>query len=363
MQSLEDRYREWDGEFVLTRYDAATGSWIFIAIHDRTLGTAAGGCRMSIYGSPADGLRDAMRLARGMTYKWAAIDFPFGGGKTVLAVPRPLEHAERERLLLRLGELIQTLNGAYGVGVDLGTTPEDMAIVGRRTRWVFGLPVAQGGSGDPGPWTALGVHAGIRASCRHAYGSASVRGRSILVQGLGGVGAPLARGLAAEGARLLLVDAIPGRAEALAGEIGAEVVPPEQAYTRECDVFAPCAIGAILNERSIPRFRCRIVAGSANNQLERDADAALLHQRGILWAPDFVINAGGAIAHGSLEVLGWTERRVRERIEGIYDALDEVFTEAEKRGESPLDEATRRAARILSDARASRPGADAAAGS
>lgn len=354
MQSMEDRYREWDGDFVLTRYDAPTAAWIFIAIHDRTLGMAAGGCRLSIYGSPADGLRDAMRLAHGMTYKWAAIDFPFGGGKTVLAVPRPLDGPEREGLLLRLGELIQTLGGAYGVGVDLGTGPDDMAIVARRTRWVFGLPQARGGTGDPGPWTALGVHAGIRASCRHVFGSASLSGRSVLVQGVGGVGAPLARRLAADGARLLVVDAIPGRAEALAAEIGAEVVAPEQAYTTECDVFAPCAIGAILNERSAARLRCRIVAGSANNQLERDADAALLHTRGILYAPDFVVNAGGAIAHGGLEVLGWTASRVRERIQGIYDTLDEVFTEAEKRGESPLDEATRRAARILSDARATR---------
>jgi leucine dehydrogenase len=219
---------------------------------------------------------------------------------------------------------------------------------------VFGLPLATGGTGGPGPWTALGVRAGIRASCRHAFGSASVSGRSVLVQGVGGVGAPLARRLAADGARLLLVDAIRGRAEVLAREIGAEVVAPEQAYTTECDVFAPCAIGAILNERSIGRLRCRVVAGSANNQLERDADAELLHKRGILYAPDFVINAGGAIAHGGLEVLGWTEARVRERIEGIYDTLDEVFTKSAERGESPLDEATRRAARILSDARATR---------
>lgn len=356
MQGMEDRFRGWDGEFVVTRYDAATGTWIFIAIHDRTLGMAAGGCRMSVYGTPADGLRDAMRLAQGMTYKWAAIDFPFGGGKTVLAVPRMLEGAEREQLLLRLGELIQTLAGGYGVGVDLGTGPEDMAVIARRTRWVFGRPSAQGGTGDPGPWTALGVRAGIRAACRHVFGSAAVRGRSILVQGVGGVGAPLARSLAADGAELLLVDAIPARAEALAAEIGAEVVAPEQAYTRECDVFAPCAIGAIVNERSIGRFRCRIVAGSANNQLERDSDAALLHKRGILYAPDFVINAGGAIAHGSLEVLGWTERRVRERIEGIYDTLDEIFAEAETRTESPLDGATRRAVRILADARATRQG-------
>lgn len=362
MNGLESRYREWDGEFVLTRYDQATGTWIFIAVHDRTLGMAAGGCRLSMYASPADGLADAMRLASGMTNKWAAIDFPFGGGKTVLAVPRPLEPRDRESLLLRLGELIQTLDGAYGVGVDLGTTPEDMAVIGRRTRWVFGLPPARGGTGDPGPWTALGVFAGIKVSCQHVFDSGSLAGRSVLVQGVGGVGEPLARRLAEAGSRVLLVDAIPGRAETLAAEIDAEVVPPERAYAQECDVFAPCAIGGILNERSIGQLHCRIVAGSANNQLERDEDAAKLHRRGILYAPDFVINAGGAIAHGSLEVLGWTEMRARERIEGIADTLDEIYAEAKKRGEPPLHEAARRAARILSDARVARHGA-ASAGS
>ncbi len=354
MNGMEELIRTWDGEYVVTRYDAASGAWIFIAIHDRTLGMALGGCRLSVYASPADGLRDAMRLSQGMTFKWAAINFPFGGGKTVLAVPRVLAPRARETLLLRVGDMIQSLGGTYGTGVDLGTTPQDMAVVGQRTRWVFGRPPDQGGRGDPGPWTALGVFAGIRAACHHAFGDASLEGRAILVQGLGGVGGPLARSLAAAGARLLLSDALPDRVEGLARELGAELVPPERAYTTACDVFAPCAIGGVLNERSIGQLRCRVVAGSANNQLEKDADAAILQQEGILYAPDFVINAGGAIAHGSLEVLGWTEEQAQARIEQIYDTLDEIMSEAERRGESPLLGAVRRADRILEEARDAR---------
>jgi leucine dehydrogenase len=348
---MESLIREWDGESVAVHYDRPTDAWIFIAVHDRTLGMAMGGCRLNIYPSPRDGLRDALRLSKGMTLKWAAIDFPFGGGKAVLALPRPIDHAAREGLLVRFGELVDMLGGAYGTGVDLGTTPEDMDIVGRRTERVFGRTAAQGGAGDPGPWTALGVYSGLLAACEHVWGNASVDGRSVLVQGVGGVGSPLARRLREGGARLIFTDALPARAQALADELGADVIAPESAYETECDVFAPCAIGGILNERSIPKLRCRIVGGSANNQLERDADANLLHQRGILYAPDFVINAGGAIAHGALEVLRWTPEKASDRVRRIYDTLGEVLAESKRRNESPLHEAIRRAERVLADAR------------
>jgi leucine dehydrogenase len=171
---------------------------------------------------------------------------------------------------------------------------------------------------------------------------------------VGGVGGPLARLLIADGARLLITDALPERARRFAHELTARVVPPEDAYSTECDVFAPCAIGGILNERSIATLRCRVAAGSANNQLEQDSDAQLLHERGIVYVPDFVINAGGAIAHSALEVLGWTEEQSEARIERIGDTVDEILGEAERRGESPLLEAIRRADRILADARAAR---------
>ncbi|MBI4545762.1 MAG: hypothetical protein HY703_11245 [Gemmatimonadetes bacterium] len=350
---MEELIRAWDGESVVVRYDRPSGAWIFIALHDRSLGMAMGGCRMKVYGSPSEALRDALRLAQGMTLKWAAINFPFGGGKAVLAIPGPLGQEEREGLLLRFGEMVESLGGAYGTGVDLGTTPADMGIVGRRTSRVFGRYPEEGGAGDPGPWTALGVFAGLGAACDRAFGTAGLEGHSVLVQGVGDVGAPLARRLAEAGVRLLLSDALPDRAAGLARELGAEVVAPEVAYDTPCDVFAPCAIGGILNARSIPRLRCRVVAGSANNQLEDAGDAERLHERGILYAPDFVINAGGAIAHGALEVLGWSREQVEARVLQIGSALGEILDDAARHGESPLHEAVRRAERVLAAAQSS----------
>ena len=191
MSTLQEQIESWDGECVVVRHDAPTGAWIFIAVHDRSLGMAMGGCRMRVYPDIVDGLRDAQRLAGGMTLKWAGIEFPLGGGKAVLAVPRPLEGAEREGLLLRFGDLVEGLGGMYGTGVDLGTTPADMEVVGRKTSRVAGRPPEAGGAGDPGPWTALGVYEGMRSAAKHVYGSSDLGGRAVLVQGVGGVGRPL----------------------------------------------------------------------------------------------------------------------------------------------------------------------------
>lgn len=349
---METLIREWGGESVAIRYDAPAEAWMFIALHDRTLGMALGGGRMNLYATPRDGLSDALRLAQGMTLKWAALEFPFGGGKAVMALSRPLDREAREGLLLRFGDFVESLGGSYGTGVDLGTTPEDMNIVGLRTQRVFGRTPERGGAGDPGPWTALGVLCGIQAACEQVFGDGSVVGRTVLIQGLGGVGRPLARQLRDEGAELILTDAIPARAQALADELGAVVVTPDAAYETECDVFAPCAIGGVLNARSIPRLRCRIVAGSANTQLECDSDAELLHGRGILYAPDFVVNAGGAIAHGALEVLRWTPGQVADRVHAVRDTVAEILAEARRRDETPLHGAIRRAERVLAEARA-----------
>jgi leucine dehydrogenase len=344
---MERLIREWDGECVITRFDESTGSWVFIALHDRTLGPALGGCRMMSYATPRDALRDAMRLAAGMTMKWACVDLPFGGGKSVLAVPRPLAPTEREGLLLRFGSLIESLNGIYGTGADFGTGRADMDIIGRRTRHVCGRSPGLGGHGDPGPWTALGVLAGLRAACDAAFGTRQLTGRSVLVQGLGGVGGPLCRLLAAEGARVLVTDAMPAKVAVFAGELDATPVPPEEAYETECDVFAPCAIGGILNRRSIRKLRCVVVGGSANNQLEDEIDAERLHDRSILWAPDFVINAGGAIAHAGLELLGWNEMETKQRVLRIEESITEILAMARAGGASPLPHAKAVAERVL----------------
>lgn len=342
----------WDGRGVVMRHDAPTGSWVFIALHDDTLGPPVGGCRMMRYPRPEDGLRDAMRLAGGMTLKWAAMGLEFGGGKAVLALSRRLDDGERRGLLLRFGDLLETLGGAYGTGEDLGTTPEDMRLVATRTRHVVGLPPGGEGPSDPGPFTAEGVLAGIRAALEHRFGDPEPRGRSLLIQGGGDVGAPLARAAAAAGARLLLADLDVDRARALAAETGGSVVAAEEVVDTPCDVFAPCAVGAVLDDDTIPRLRCAIVAGSANNQLAAPRHADLLHRRGILYAPDYVINGGGAMAFGLLwlgrEEVGGLEERVR----GIGDVLRKIFAEARERNESPVVAAERRVERVLTAARA-----------
>ncbi|MFQ5888639.1 MAG: Glu/Leu/Phe/Val dehydrogenase dimerization domain-containing protein [Gemmatimonadota bacterium] len=344
----------WDGHAVVTRHDRATGTWFFIAVHDPTLGMPVGGCRMKSYPTPEDGLRDAMRLAEGMTYKWAAIDFPFGGGKGVLAVPHPLVGPEREALLRRFGRLVDSLNGAFATGEDLGTTPSDMGIMAEECRYIMGQSGPEGESADPGPYTALGVFTGILVAVRHALGHEGLEGRRVLVQGVGDVGAPLARLLAGAGAELLVSDLDAAKAEALAAEIGAGVVPPEEVYGAECDVYAPCAVGATVNSETIPRMRCHIVAGSANNQLESESDADRLHERGILYAPDYIVNAGGAIAFGLMHGGVTDDAELRARVVRVGDSLAEIFADAAASGESPAHAARRKAERVLERARAAR---------
>lgn len=344
---MKRHFHDWDGEHTLVRYDGESGAWIFIAVHSTRLGRAVGGTRMRRYPEVEEGLRDAHRLSRAMTYKWAAVDFPLGGGKGVLAVEREMVGAEREALLERYGRMVESLGGGFGTGVDLGTAPSDLDVIGRETDHVFGRSEAHGGSGDPGPWTALGVAVGIEAAAEVAWSDPDLDGRTVLVQGVGGVGAPLARRLAREGARLKLSDVDRDRAERLAAEVEGEVVDPEEVYAEPCDVFAPCAVGGVLNRRTADLLQCEVVAGSANNQLDERTDAGRLHERGILYAPDFVINAGGAIAHAGLEALEMAEEEVRRRIAGIGDSLRDIFREASRRGESPLSEAERRAERVL----------------
>lgn len=346
MRTLQEQLESWEGECVVVRHDVPTDTWIFIAIHDRTLGMAMGGCRMRVYPSPVEGLRDAQRLAGGMTLKWAGIEFPLGGGKAVLAVPGPLSGTAREGLLLRFGDLVEGLGGMYGTGVDLGTTPADMEVVGRRTSRVAGRPAEAGGAGDPGPWTALGVFEGMRAAAGRVLGSSDLAGVTVLVQGVGGVGRPLVDRLVEAGARVLLSDADEHRARAVAGDVGGDVVGVDAAYDTECEIFAPCAVGGVLNAGTIPRLRCRIVAGSANNQLEEDADATRLAERGILYVPDFIINAGGAVAHGILEFLHGAASDVEPRVRRVGRTVAELLQEAGER--EPLTAAIDRARRFIS---------------
>jgi leucine dehydrogenase len=317
--------RSWDGEEVVVRFDRPTGTWMFVCIHSTTRGPAGGGTRMKVYPEPSDALADAMRLAGAMTLKMAAVDMPFGGAKAVLAVPDLVDGEARRGLLLRYGDLVASLRGTFNTGPDVNTSAADMDVIGERCGYVFCRSEENGGSGDPGPHTARGIFHGIRASVRHVFGSDSLDGRVVLVQGLGSVGGPLAEELLAAGARVLASDVVPGRAERL----GAEVVPAEQVIGTECDVYAPCALGGTLNAETIPRLRCRIVAGSANNQLAEPEDAERLREAGILYAPDFVINAGGVLNSLGAEHLGWTREQIEERLAGIGDTLAEIYSKAE----------------------------------
>ena len=329
---LEELIRSWDGEEVVVRFDRPTGTWMFVCIHSTERGPAGGGTRMKTYPRPADGLEDAMRLASAMTLKMAAVDMPFGGGKAVLAVPGPLDGQERRGLLLRYAGLVASLGGTYHTGPDVNTTVADMDVIGERCPHVSCRSEDRGGSGDPGPHTARGVFHGIRASVRHVLGSAELTGRTVLVQGVGDVGGPLAEQLATAGAHVLVSDLGAERARILADRIGAEVVLPEDAIGVECDVYSPCALGGTLSAETIPRLRCRIVAGSANNQLARPEDAERLRQAGILYAPDFVINAGGVLYAWGRELLGWTAEAVEERHAAIGDTLAEIYASADQAG-------------------------------
>lgn len=346
---LESVIRNWDGEAVICRFDRETGAWIFIALHSTALGTALGGTRMRVYPTPADGLRDAQRLAESMTMKWATLEQPKGGGKAVLALPAPLDEEARRGLLRRYGSIVESLRGAFGTGEDLGTTPEDMALLASVTRYVHG--VAGGQVTDPGPFTARGVRRGIEAAVRAVLGRDDLRGVAVLVQGVGDVGYPLARELSELGARLLVSDVDAGRIERAVTTLGATVVPPNEAWDAECDVFAPCAIGGVLSAATIPRLKCRIVAGSANAQLDTRDDEGRLQERGIVYVPDYVVNSGGAYAfalHGRGE---HDEATLMAQMDHVGDIVAAVLAEAAAEGSSPLATAARRAQRTLATGR------------
>jgi leucine dehydrogenase len=342
-ETVEQVIEAWDGEQVVVRFDPPSGTWMFVCIHSRRLGPAGGGTRMKVYGSPAEALRDGTRLAAGMTVKFAVAGLPFGGGKAVLAVPRLPAGEERRALLHRYADLVCSLGGNYLTGCDMNTTPADLDVVYETCPHVFGR---SGGSGAPGPSTARGVYYGIRASVAHVHGSPSLEGRTVLVQGVGSVGARLASLLAEAGADVVVSDVDAGRAAELACRVGARVVPAGTALETDCDVYAPCATGGTLSASTIPALRCGIVAGAANNQLAEPADADRLRARGILYAPDFVINAGGVFHNVGRESLGWGDPEVERALEGIGDTLGEIFERSETAGIS-----TGQAAQDLADRR------------
>lgn len=338
---MKDMISSWPGEIVVVSYDQPTGTWMFIAIHSTVLGSAMGGCRMRVYENPDDGLADAMQLAEAMTYKWAGIGYRHGGGKAVLAIPGDMDPPVRVGLLRRFGRLVESLHGTFSVGEGFGTTPEDVSVIAEETQWVHGAGQIGERAIDPGPYTALGVFSGIKAAARHVFGDDDLTHRTVLVQGVGDVGEPLARRLQAAGAEILVCDLDDALARRVASELEGEAVEPHLAYARKSDVYAPCAIGGTLNAETIPHLNCRIVAGAANNQLREPTDADLLHERGILYAPDHITNAGGAMAVLLLDAGDLTEEQVRDTVMRIGGSLEQMFAEAEERDESPVHAAQR----------------------
>ena len=317
---------------------------MFICVHSTALGTAAGGTRMKHYPTPDDALRDGMRLSEAMSLKLASVDFPHGGGKAVIALPSaeiPQGDARR-RLLHEYGRFINSLGGLYSCAPDMNTSAADMDVIAEVTPYVFCKTEAAGGAGDTAPDTAVGVLHGIRASCRYAFGSDDLSQRSVLVQGAGGVGGRLIELLLEADTKVIATDIDPARLAHMRDK-GIEVVAADRALTTPCDVLAPCATGGIINARTIPNLQCRVIAGGANNQLETPADADALRGRGIAYAPDFVINAGGVLHGGGLEEQHWTHEVLESKLAGIGDVIFEIFQRAEREGIS-TDAAARRIA-------------------
>ncbi len=328
-------------ERVLLCSNPDVGLRAIIAIHSNVLGPALGGVRMWPFDSYREALRDVLRLSRGMTYKAAAAGLNLGGGKAViLGDPK---RDKSEALFRSFGRYVDSLGGLYITAEDVGTDMEDMELILTETRWVTGVSPAHGGSGDPSPVTAFGVLQGMKAAAKWQFGEPELVGRSVAIQGLGSVGFHLARYLKEEGAQVFGSD-IDEEAKEKASQLGVEILPSDQILEVDCDFLAPCALGAVLNPDTIPKLQCKVVAGAANNQLDRASrDGQALHERGILYAPDFVINAGGLINVYNELAGGYNRERALRMTRGIYLNLMRVF-EISKADGAPTHEAADRMA-------------------
>lgn len=312
----------YDYEQLVFCQDKNSGLKAIIAIHDTTLGPALGGTRMWTYASEEEAIVDAMRLAKGMTYKNAAAGLNLGGGKTVIiGDPRKDKNPEMFRAF---GRYIQGLNGRYITAEDVGTTVEDMDLIHMETDFVTGISPEFGSSGDPSPVTAYGVYKGMKAAALEAYGDDSLEGKTVAVQGIGSVAFTLCEYLHKEGAKLIVTDINKAAAYRAVEAFGATAVDPDDIYEVECDIYAPCALGATINDDTISRLKAKVVAGSANNQLKSTEHGHILFEKGIVYAPDYVINAGGVINVAD-ELNGYNQSRAMKKVEGIYDSLLKVF--------------------------------------
>jgi leucine dehydrogenase len=325
--------------------DTETGLRMIIAVHSTALGPAGGGCRRWVYSTEADAITDVLRLSRGMTYKCAVAGLNFGGGKAVILASDTAP--KTPQLLAALGRAVDSLGGAYVTAEDVGMTEDDMRAVREQTPYVSGLPMESGrAGGDPGPWTALGVYLGLKATAQHKLGIDSLKGIRVAVQGVGSVGGGLCHYLAKEGAELFVADVNPANLKSISDSLAVTVMSPDEITSADVDVLAPCALGKILNARSIPGIRAKVIAGAANNQLETDIDGQMLSDRGILYAPDYVINGGG-ITSCCFEYFGAeSDQETRQSIKQIPERLLSIYREAAETGK-PTNEVADALARRL----------------
>jgi len=328
-------------EQVVFCYDRDAGLRAIIAIHDTSLGPSLGGTRMWPYKTEEDALADVLRLSRGMTYKAAAAGLNLGGGKAVI-IGDP-QKDKNEMLFRAFGRFVEGLHGRYITAEDVGTDVRDMEWVRMETNWVTGISEALGGSGDPSPVTARGVYHGIKAATEHFFKTKSLKGLKVAIQGLGHVGYYLAEFLHKEKAQLFVTDIREDRVKKVVEAFGATAVHPDEIYAADADIFAPCALGAIINDKTVPQFKFKIIAGGANNQLaEESKHGKILKDKGILYVPDYVINAGGLI-NVATDIEGYHRERALKQAEGIYHIVKEVLHIAQSEG-LPTAEASNRLA-------------------
>jgi len=341
-----------DHEELVIRRGRRSGVYTIIAVHSTALGPALGGCRMWRYESSADGARDALRLSRAMTFKSAACGLNVGGGKGVICLEpgrAPTGKARRD-VLLDFADTINVLEGNYITAEDVGTGAKDMAVIAEVTKWVTGLGRKRGGSGDPSPYTAMGVEAAMRACCQSVFGTADLSERTVAVVGAGRVGSQLVKRLAKAGANLLVADIDDSRRELIEKLPNATWTDPSSAMLAEVDVVAPCALGGVIDQVNVSRLRCRIVCGSANNILAHEGLADDLATEGILYAPDFIANAGGII-NVSLELDGYDPAKARSGAKGIEQTMRTLLEESDATGVTPLAAAYALARRRLEGVR------------
>lgn len=313
-------------------HDRAAGLRAVIAIHDTTLGPAGGGTRRWVYDDEWDAIEDAMRLARGMTYKYAGAGLNLGGGKAVIMVD---EYDQKSETMYRsLGRFVNSLNGRFFTGEDVGTDARDLDYIGMETSYVVGIPDPRTGKTEPSPKTAFGVLQGMKACVEEVFGDKSLRGKTVAIQGTGNVGQYLIEELLREGVKLIITDIDKGKVKkVIEKHKGVEAVEPEEIYSVACDIFAPCALGATLNDETIPKLKCKIVSGAANNQLKESEHGDLLHRMGILYAPDYIINAGGAVDDAdTFEKGGYNAERAMKKVARVYDNVKKVILIAKRDG-------------------------------